>query len=68
MTKFVLRRLVWTIPVILLVILLTFMMMRQIGGNPFRHTERAVPASIQAQPRARSSTSTSPGTSSTSST
>ena len=48
MTKFVLRRLVWTIPVILLVILLTFTMMKQIGGNPFRHTERAIPASIQA--------------------
>ena len=47
MTKFVLRRLVWTIPVILLVILLTFTMMKQIGGNPFRHTERAVPESIQ---------------------
>jgi len=46
-TKFVLRRLVWTIPVILLVILLTFTMMKQIGGNPFRHTERAVPESIQ---------------------
>jgi len=38
---------VWTIPVILLVILLTFTMMKQIGGNPFRHTERAVPESIQ---------------------
>jgi ABC-type dipeptide/oligopeptide/nickel transport system permease component len=46
-TKFVLRRLVWTIPVILLVILLTFTMMKQIGGNPFRQTERAVPESIQ---------------------
>jgi oligopeptide transport system permease protein len=47
-TKFVVRRLVWTIPVVLLVILLTFTMMKQIGGNPFRRTERAVPASIQA--------------------
>jgi ABC-type dipeptide/oligopeptide/nickel transport system permease component len=47
MTKFVVRRLVWTIPVVLLVILLTFTMMKQIGGNPFRQTERAVPASIQ---------------------
>ena len=28
-----LRRLFWTVPVILLVILLTFMMMRQIGGQ-----------------------------------
>jgi ABC-type dipeptide/oligopeptide/nickel transport system permease component len=48
MTKFVLRRILWTIPVLLLVILFTFVMMRQIKGNPFRKTERAVPASIQA--------------------
>jgi ABC-type dipeptide/oligopeptide/nickel transport system permease component len=48
MTKFILRRLLWTIPVLLLVILFTFLMMRQIKGNPFRKTERAVPASIQA--------------------
>jgi ABC-type dipeptide/oligopeptide/nickel transport system permease component len=47
-TKFVLRRLFWTIPVILLVILFTFLMMRQIAGNPFRHSERAIPAAIQA--------------------
>jgi ABC-type dipeptide/oligopeptide/nickel transport system permease component len=47
MTKFVVRRLVWTIPIVLLVILLTFSMMKQIGGNPFRQTERAVPESIQ---------------------
>ena len=47
MTKFIIRRLVWTIPVILLVILLTFTMMRQIQGNPFRTGERNVPESIQ---------------------
>ena len=47
MLKFVLRRILWTIPVILLVILLTFGMMRQIKGNPFQTTDRAVPASIQ---------------------
>jgi oligopeptide transport system permease protein len=46
-TKFVIRRLLWTIPVILLVILFTFLMMRQIKGNPFRKGERAVPAAIQ---------------------
>jgi oligopeptide transport system permease protein len=46
-TKFILRRLVWTIPVILLVIFLTFVMMRQIKGNPFRTSERAIPESIQ---------------------
>jgi ABC-type dipeptide/oligopeptide/nickel transport system permease component len=47
MAAFVIRRLFWTVPVILLVILLTFLMMRQIEGNPFRKTERAVPESIQ---------------------
>jgi ABC-type dipeptide/oligopeptide/nickel transport system permease component len=45
--KFVLRRILWTIPVILVVIFFTFMMVRQIKGNPFQTTERAVPASIQ---------------------
>jgi len=45
--KFIIRRFLWTIPVVLLVILLTFTMMRQIKGNPFQVTERAVPASIQ---------------------
>jgi len=48
MLKFVVRRVLWTIPVLLLVILMTFLMMRQIGGNPFRTTERAVPPAIQA--------------------
>jgi ABC-type dipeptide/oligopeptide/nickel transport system permease component len=48
MTTFVIRRLLWTIPVILLVILMTFLMMRQIAGNPFRKTERNVPAAVQA--------------------
>ena len=47
MLKFVIRRILWTIPVILLVILLTFGMMSQIKGNPFQTTERAVPESIQ---------------------
>jgi ABC-type dipeptide/oligopeptide/nickel transport system permease component len=45
--KFIVRRVAWTIPVILLVILMTFVMMRQIKGNPFQVTERAVPVSIQ---------------------
>ena len=48
MLKFVVRRVLWTIPVLLLVILMTFLMMRQIGGNPFRTSERAVPPAIQA--------------------
>ena len=47
MLKFVVRRFVWTIPVILLVVFFTFAMMRQIKGNPFQVTERAVPESIQ---------------------
>ena len=47
MLKFVIRRVLWTIPVLLLVILMTFLMMRQIEGNPFRTSERAVPESIQ---------------------
>ena len=47
MLKFIVRRLFWTIPVLLVVIFLTFVMMRQIEGNPFRRTERAVPAEVQ---------------------
>jgi len=47
MAKFVISRLLWTIPVILLVILMTFLLMRQIGGNPFRTSERAVPEAVQ---------------------
>ena len=47
MLKFVVRRVLCTIPVLLLVILMTFFMMRQIEGNPFRTTDRAVPESIQ---------------------
>ena len=47
MLKFIVRRIFWTIPVLLAVIFLTFMMMRQIEGNPFRQTERAVPEAVQ---------------------
>src|ERR671925_1090467 len=47
MATFIIRRIIWTIPVILLVIFMTFVMMRQIGGNPFRKTERSVPEAIQ---------------------
>lgn len=47
MTAFVLRRILWTIPVVILVIFLTFVMMRAIPGNPFRRTDRPVPESIQ---------------------
>ncbi len=48
MLAFIIRRIVWTIPVILLVILMTFMMMRLIKGNPFQVTDRPVPPAIQA--------------------
>jgi oligopeptide transport system permease protein len=34
---FALRRLLWTIPVLLVVFTITFFMLRAIGGNPFRH-------------------------------
>jgi ABC-type dipeptide/oligopeptide/nickel transport system permease component len=47
MLKFIVRRVLWTIPVLLVVILMTFLMMRMIKGNPFQVTERAVPESIQ---------------------
>jgi oligopeptide transport system permease protein len=47
MLKFIVRRIFWTIPVLLVVIFLTFTMMRQIGGNPFRKSERAVPEAVQ---------------------
>src|SRR5918997_4675118 len=48
MLKFIVRRIAWTIPVLLLVILMTFFMMKLIKGNPFRTTDRAVPPQIQA--------------------
>jgi len=47
MLKFIVRRIVWTIPVILLVILMMFFMMRLIKGNPFQVTERPVPPAVQ---------------------
>ena len=48
MVKLIVRRIFWTIPVMLVVIFMTFILMRQIPGNPFRQTERAVPAAVQA--------------------
>jgi oligopeptide transport system permease protein len=53
MATYVIRRIIWTIPVILLVILIIFSLMKQIGGNPFRQTERAVPPAIQANLEAK---------------
>jgi oligopeptide transport system permease protein len=37
MVRFVLRRLLWTIPILWVVITIVFFMMRSIGGDPFRH-------------------------------
>jgi oligopeptide transport system permease protein len=48
MLKFVVRRVLWTIPIILLVIFMTFWMMRAIKGSPFRRSDRAVPAAVMA--------------------
>jgi len=48
MLKFIVRRVLWTIPIILLVIFMTFWMMRAIKGSPFRKSERAVPAAVLA--------------------
>jgi ABC-type dipeptide/oligopeptide/nickel transport system permease component len=48
MLRFVVKRIAWTIPVLLLVILMTFLMMRMIKGNPFQRTERPVNAATQA--------------------
>jgi oligopeptide transport system permease protein len=48
MLRFIVRRIVWTIPVILLVILLTFFMMKLIKEGPFRH-ERTVHPVVYAQ-------------------
>ncbi len=47
MLRFVVRRVIWSIPVLLLVILIVFLMMKAIKGNPFQTAEREVPDSIQ---------------------
>ena len=36
MAAFVLRRLLWTIPILWVVVTIVFFMMRSIGGDPFR--------------------------------
>jgi oligopeptide transport system permease protein len=48
MLKFVVRRVFWTIPIILLVIFMTFWMMRAIKGSPFRKSDKAVPPAVLA--------------------
>ena len=37
MLRYVLSRIVWTIPVVLVAVTLTFFLVRSIGGDPFRH-------------------------------
>jgi ABC-type dipeptide/oligopeptide/nickel transport system permease component len=37
MLRFAIRRLLWTIPILWVVITIVFFMMRSIGGDPFRH-------------------------------
>ena len=37
MAAFILRRLLWTIPILWVVLTIVFFMMRSIGGDPFRH-------------------------------
>ena len=51
MLAFIIRRIVWTIPVLLLVILMTFAMMKLIKGNPFQVTDRAGSRVDPAEPR-----------------
>ncbi len=48
MLKFVVRRVLWTIPIILFVIFMTFWMMRAIKGSPFRRSDKAVPPAVLA--------------------
>jgi oligopeptide transport system permease protein len=36
-TAFVIRRVLWTIPILWVVVTIVFFMMRSIGGDPFRH-------------------------------
>src|SRR5256885_2104021 len=48
MLKFVVRGVLWTIPIVLLVIFMTFLMMKAIKGSPFRKSERAVPPAVLA--------------------
>ena len=49
MTAFVVRRLLWTVPLILVVMLVTFALMRGIGGSPFRLEFGGVPLALQRQ-------------------
>jgi oligopeptide transport system permease protein len=50
--KFILRRVLWSIPVLLLVIFLTFLLMKAIPGGPFTG-EKGIPADILANMNAK---------------
>ena len=50
--KFILRRALWSIPVLLLVIFLTFLLMKAIPGGPFT-SEKAIPPEILANMNAK---------------
>ena len=52
MFKFILRRVLWSIPVLLLVIFLTFLLMKAIPGGPFT-SEKGVPPEILANMNAK---------------
>jgi dipeptide transport system permease protein len=46
-TAFVVRRLLWAVPLIVTVMLVTFALMRGIGGSPFRLESGGVPLALQ---------------------
>lgn len=52
MLKFIVRRVLWTIPVLLLVILFTFLLMKAIPGGPFTG-EKSLPPEILANMNAK---------------
>lgn len=52
MLKFIVRRILWSIPVLLLVILFTFLLMKAIPGGPFTG-ERSIPPEILANMNAK---------------
>src|SRR5660398_252997 len=52
MAKLIVRRIIWTIPVLLLVVFLTFILMKAIPGGPFTG-EKALPPEILANMNAK---------------
>jgi oligopeptide transport system permease protein len=49
MAAYTIRRALWSVPVLLLVMLLTFALMRGAGGSPFRLESGGLPYSLQVQ-------------------